>query len=84
MNDTIDFSKFRSITASRIISALIRDDFYLDRSKGSHQQFRHPDGRRVTVSFHHPGETFRPKTLRRILEDAGWGEEDLKRLRLMK
>jgi predicted RNA binding protein YcfA (HicA-like mRNA interferase family) len=81
--NTIDFSKLRSITAREIISALIRDDFYLDRSKESHQHFRHPDGRRVTVAFHHPGETFRPKTLRRMIEDAGWNEEDLKRLRLM-
>jgi len=80
----IDFSKLRSITARKIISALIKDDFYLDRSTGSHQHFRHSDGRRVTVSFHHPGETFRPKTLRRMIEYAGWSEEDLKRLRSMK
>ncbi len=46
--------------------------------------YRHPDGRRVTVSFHRAGETFEIKTLRSILElQALWGENDLSRLRLI-
>ena len=44
----------------------------------------HPDGRRVTVSFHRGSETFTPKTLKRIIEDqARWTEDDLKRLGLL-
>jgi len=39
----------------------------------------------VTVSFHRAGETFRPKTLKRMIEDqARWSEEDLRRLGLLK
>jgi hypothetical protein len=43
------------------------------------------DGRRVTVTFHKPSDTFPIKTLKRILEEeAGWTEKDLRRLKLLK
>jgi predicted RNA binding protein YcfA (HicA-like mRNA interferase family) len=48
---------FRSLTAREIISALIRDGFSLHNQRGSHQRYRHADGRRVTVTYHRPGET---------------------------
>jgi hypothetical protein len=39
----------------------------------------------VTVSFHHAGDTFRPKTLRSIVEaQARWNEDDLRRLKLIR
>jgi predicted RNA binding protein YcfA (HicA-like mRNA interferase family) len=51
----------------------------------SHQIYYHPDGRRVTVTFHHPSDAFPIKTLKRILEEeAGWTEKDLRRLKLLK
>jgi predicted RNA binding protein YcfA (HicA-like mRNA interferase family) len=82
---SIDYSQLRSITAREIISALIRDGFYLRSQKGSHQRYRHPDGRMVTVSFHHPSDTFPPKTLKKMIEEqARWNEKDLKRLKLIK
>jgi predicted RNA binding protein YcfA (HicA-like mRNA interferase family) len=81
----INYRKLRNVTAREIISALVRDGFAFDRQSGSHQHYRHPDGRRVTVSFHHAGQTFPLKTLRRMVEDqAGWSETDLKRLNLVK
>jgi len=80
----IDYSKLRSLTAKKIVSALIRDEFYLDRESGSHQQYLHPNKGRVTVSFHHPSDIFPPKTLKRIIQEAGWTEKNLKRLKLLK
>jgi predicted RNA binding protein YcfA (HicA-like mRNA interferase family) len=80
----IDWSRLRSLTAREIIAALIRDGFLLRSQSGSHQRYRHSDGRRVTVSFHHPRDTFPPKTLRSIIQDqAGWTEADLERLGLL-
>ena len=80
----IDYSKLRSLTARKIISALIKDGFYLDRQSGSHQQYQHQDGRRVTVSFHRLSDTFSPKILKSMIEkQAKWMYEDLKRLKLM-
>jgi len=81
----IDYSKLRSLTAREIISGLIRDGFILRSQSGSHQRYRHLDGRRVTVSFHRPGDTFDPKTLRSMIElQARWTEADLRRLGLVK
>ena len=80
----IDYSKLRSLTARRLISALIKDGFHLDRESGSHQQYLHSNKGRVTVSFHHPSDTFPPKTLKKIVQETGWTEEDLRRLKLLK
>jgi predicted RNA binding protein YcfA (HicA-like mRNA interferase family) len=81
----LDYSRLRSVTAREIISALIRDGFYLRGQRGSHQRYYHPDGRRVTVSFHTPSDTFPVKTLKSIIEEqARWGEDDLRRLKLLK
>ena len=81
----LDYGRLRSLTARRIANALIRDGFVLDRQSGAHRHYIHPDGRRVTVSFHHPGQTFAPKTLRSMLElQARWSEADLRRLKLTK
>jgi len=82
--NNIDYSKLRSLTARQIVSALTRDGFYLDRTSGSHRQFLHPVKGRVTVSFHHPSDTFPPKTLQNIIQDAEWTEDDLKRLKIIK
>lgn len=38
------------------------------RQKGSHKQFRHPDGRRTTVPFH-KGRDISPRLLRQIAND---------------
>jgi predicted RNA binding protein YcfA (HicA-like mRNA interferase family) len=81
----IDYSKLRTLTARKLIKALERDGFQLVRVEGSHHRYRHPDGRRVTVSFHRSSDTFKFKTLKSIIEkQARWTEEDLKRLKLLK
>jgi len=80
----IDWSRLRTLTAREIINALLRDGFRLRKQAGAHQRYAHSDGRRVTVSFHHQGQTFRPKTLRSIVEEqARWAQSDLERLGLL-
>lgn len=82
---SIGFSRLRSLTARQLASALRSDAFELRRQKGSHRYYVHPDGRRVTLSFHHPSDTFRPGTLRSMIElQARWTEEDLRRLKLIR
>jgi predicted RNA binding protein YcfA (HicA-like mRNA interferase family) len=82
---TINFKKLKNLTAREIINALSRDGFYLRNQKGSHQRYYHPDGRKITISFHHPGDTFPPKTLKKMIAyQAEWTKEDLKRLNLLK
>ena len=80
----IDYRGLRSLTARELIAALTRDGFYFVRQKGSHQRYRHRDGRRVTVAPHGGGDTFTIKTLQSMIESqARWTEEDLRRLKLI-
>lgn len=80
----IDYSRLRSLTARELVRALLADGFTLDRQRGSHRHYTHADGRRVTVTFHHSGDTFPPKTLRSMIElQARWTEDDLRRLSLL-
>ncbi|HSA80606.1 MAG TPA: type II toxin-antitoxin system HicA family toxin [Geminicoccaceae bacterium] len=56
----IDYRALRSLTARRLINALLRDGFVLDRQAGAHQHYLHPDDhRRVTISFHQFGPDLR-------------------------
>jgi predicted RNA binding protein YcfA (HicA-like mRNA interferase family) len=67
------------------ISVLIRDGFSLHNQRGSHQRYRHVDGRRVTITYHRPGDTFPMGTLRSMIEiQARWTEADLRRLSLLR
>ncbi len=80
-----NYARLRNLTAREVIAALGREGFTLDRQTGSHRHYRQADGRRVTISFHSPGETFARKTLRSIVEtQARWKAEDLDRLGLGK
>ena len=81
----IDYSKLRGLSARDLMNALLREGFLFDRSKGFHHHYRHPDGRRVTVAFHRPGQTFEVKTRKSMIgTQAGWTEDDFQRLGLMK
>ena len=44
--------------------------FLLARQRGSHMQYRHPDGRCTTIP-NHPGRDVSPVLLRQIIKDIG-------------
>ena len=73
----------KSLTVREIVSALERDGFYLHHQRGSHRTYK-KGHLRVDVPYHRPGQTFPIKTLLSIIKDAGWAEDDLKRLKLIK
>ena len=61
-----------------LIRALERIGFRLQRkSRGSHWQFEHPDGRRTTVPVH-KSRDIGPGLLRKILRDIELGPEELR------
>ena len=74
----------RGLSAREFIRALEADGFTLQRVRGSHRIFRHTDGRRVVVAYHSLGDTFPIGTLRAMIRDSGWQDEDLLRLGLLK
>ena len=50
------------------------------RQKGSHKQFRHPDGRITTVPFH-KGRDIAPALLKKIITDIEMKTEDFLKYR---
>jgi len=46
------------------------------RQKGSHRQYKHPDGRMTTVPFHR-GQDISPILFRKIASDIGMSSDDL-------
>ena len=74
----------RGITARALLRALRSDGFRLTRTRGSHLMLRHADGRRVVVAYHRLSDTFPIGTLKAMLADIGWTDEDLRRLDLVR
>jgi predicted RNA binding protein YcfA (HicA-like mRNA interferase family) len=59
-----------------IVALLEAIGFFEIRQRGSHKQFRHPDGRCTTVPFH-AGRDISPILLRQIAKDIGLTVEEL-------
>ncbi len=55
-----------------VVAILLRLGFVEVRQRGSHKQFRHPDGRGTTVPFHQ-GRDISPVLLRQIAKDIQMG-----------
>ncbi len=73
----------RGLLARDLVHALEADGFVLQRVRGSHRIFKHPDGRRVIVAYHALNNSFPIGTLRAMINDAGWDDKDLERLGLV-
>ena len=64
------------ILKPREVIGILRDlGFELIRQKGSHCQFKHPDGRQTTVPDH-KGRDLAPFLTRQIAKDIGMTIED--------
>lgn len=59
-----------------VVALLIKLGFACTRQRGSHMQFRHPDGRATTVPDH-GGRDISPSLLRQIARDIGMTAEEL-------
>lgn len=59
-----------------VVAILGKLGFAEVRQRGSHKQFRHPDGRATTVPFH-AGRDISPILLRQIARDIGMTVSDL-------
>jgi predicted RNA binding protein YcfA (HicA-like mRNA interferase family) len=52
-----------------VVARLVSHGFIEVRQRGSHKQFRHPDGRVTTVPFHQDRD-ISPALLRKIAQDV--------------
>ncbi len=70
----------KGVTAREFVKALEADGFTNTRTKGSHHFFQHTDGRATTVSYGKGSDTFPIGTLKGMISDVSWTENDLRRL----
>lgn len=77
------WDQLKGITADDIIKALKKDNWELDTKRGAEQIYRKNNGKRVSIHYH-PNKTFGPKLLKNLLEDIGWNEQQMKKLKLIK
>lgn len=59
-----------------VVTILQRLGFTEVRQRGSHRQYRHPDGRGTTVPFH-SGRDISPTLLRQLAADIGLTLQEL-------
>jgi predicted RNA binding protein YcfA (HicA-like mRNA interferase family) len=65
------------VLKAREVAALLQNQGFVEvRQRGSHKQFRHPDGRFTTVPFH-AGRDISPSLLRKIARDVNMTVDDL-------
>ena len=77
------WEQIKNLTCEELQDALQKDGFLLEGKRGATQSYRHPDGRRVVIHYH-PGKTYGGKLIEDLIDDIGWNENDLKRLKLIK
>lgn len=78
------WAQLKGKTADQLISALLKDGFILDRKVRAERVYRHSDGRKVTIHYHTGNKSYGPGLLGALLEDTGWSENDMHRLKLIK
>jgi predicted RNA binding protein YcfA (HicA-like mRNA interferase family) len=73
-------SKVPVLKPSEVEAILLKMGFAMVRQRGSHRQYRHPDGRGTTIPFH-SGRDISPILLRQIAKDVGMSAEEFVRWR---
>ena len=68
-------SRLPALKPREVVAILESLGFEEIRQRGSHKQFRHPDGRVTTVPFH-SGRDISPLLLRQIIKDIGLTPEE--------
>jgi predicted RNA binding protein YcfA (HicA-like mRNA interferase family) len=76
--------QLKAKTRVELIAALERDGWVRDESKGAVLVYLHEsDHRRVTIHYH-PSKGYGAGQLKDVLDDIGWSERDMRRLKLIK
>ena len=68
-------SKLPIVNAKELIRILHKLGFFKFHQVGSHAQFKHPDGRRVTIPIH-LGKDIGKRTLKGIINDLDLNVEE--------
>ena len=76
------WQQIKSISAEELKRALQKDGWDEEPKRGAIYPFV-KEGRHVAIHFH-PGKTYGPRLLKKLLDDIGWSQDDLERLGVIK
>jgi predicted RNA binding protein YcfA (HicA-like mRNA interferase family) len=71
-------SQLPSLSWQQVVKALKRAGFVLDRQKGSHMVYYHPETNHTVVVPRH--RTIKTGTLRELLREANFSQEEFRKL----
>jgi predicted RNA binding protein YcfA (HicA-like mRNA interferase family) len=77
------WAQLKNITADKLISAMDKDGWQL-RTTGSSSRRVFVKGSNLVSIHYHPHKAYGPDMLKNLLQDTGWTEADLKRLKLIR
>ena len=83
------WNQLKGLTLKELAKALQRDGWIAERRAAATVGFIKTTGngaatRRRVVLHVHPGKSFGPRLLKALLDDIGWSEDDLIRLKLIR
>jgi predicted RNA binding protein YcfA (HicA-like mRNA interferase family) len=77
------WDQLKKLTPERLTAAVERDGAEFEGRRGAVRAYRLTNGRRISIHYH-PGKQYGRKLLETMLDDLGWTEDDLRRLKLIK
>jgi predicted RNA binding protein YcfA (HicA-like mRNA interferase family) len=77
------WNQLKNKSPKDLMRALEKDGAILDTTRGAVQVYRYANGNRITIHYH-PNKTYGQKYIKGLLDDIGWSEDDLRRLKLIK
>lgn len=78
------WSQLKNKNADDLIRALLKDGFLLDAVVRTERIYRHPRGQKVSIHYHEGTKCYGPGLLKALLDDIGWSENDMRRIKLIK
>jgi len=78
------WDQLKNKTADDLISALSKDGFVLDVKLRTERIYRHNDGRKISIHYHKSSQCYGKGLMKGLLQDIGWSEDDMRRLKLIK
>jgi hypothetical protein len=78
------WQQLKNKTADDLIRAAVKDGFVLDEKVRTERVYRHKDGRRFSLHYHKGSQTYGASLMKALLDDIGWIEDDMRRLKLIK
>lgn len=79
------WNQLKGLKADEIIRALKKDGWAQEERTGATLGFvKGSSARKRVVVHYHPNKTYGAKLLQGLLDDIGWTEDDMRRLKLIK